>query len=234
MRTIQERFKEHCIADSLIGNAIREYGVENFSVNTIEEIDNIDMLAEREIYWIETLKPLYNVSKGGQLGRADCVLVKHKNNLSKYILVRCDEYKNNRSNYIHVTENKIVVTNNYTSKNVLIDKTEYQNNKGLYTVIGLGTVVVFDIYENKFVRIHKDIYNMDTARYIHYRTGKVSVIDTNGSSVTITIDEYHNKDLYTTHLSNKVYVTNNDGKFISCNEYNNNKDLYIKQCHQIK
>lgn len=65
VRTIQERFKEHCIADSLIGNAIREYGVENFSVNTIEEIDNIDMLAEREIYWIETLKPLYNVSKGG-------------------------------------------------------------------------------------------------------------------------------------------------------------------------
>lgn len=49
-------------------NAMRHYGMTNFVIELIETVDSIELLSEREIYWIETLKPKYNSHKGGTGG----------------------------------------------------------------------------------------------------------------------------------------------------------------------
>ncbi|MBE8953258.1 MAG: GIY-YIG nuclease family protein [Quinella sp. 1Q7] len=38
-RLLEQRFAEHAKADSLIGNAIRKYDRENFSIEVLEECD---------------------------------------------------------------------------------------------------------------------------------------------------------------------------------------------------
>jgi group I intron endonuclease len=58
-------------------NAMRHYGFINFEIELIETVDDEKILNEREIYWIETLKPKYNSHKGGtggsKPGRPDIV-----------------------------------------------------------------------------------------------------------------------------------------------------------------
>ena len=75
VRSIQDRFKDHSHQayrpenDSRpICRAIRKYGIENFSIEQIEEVEN-DLLNEREIYWIQEFQTYgkngYNATKGG-------------------------------------------------------------------------------------------------------------------------------------------------------------------------
>ncbi|MBR1397428.1 MAG: GIY-YIG nuclease family protein [Selenomonadaceae bacterium] len=71
-RELEERMKEHqrnsrpCYID----RAIKKYGIENFSVEVIEECDILDELNEREIFWIRELNCKYsngyNLSDGGK------------------------------------------------------------------------------------------------------------------------------------------------------------------------
>lgn len=74
-RTIEERFRDHSYQayasenDSRpICRAIKKYGIENFKVDQLEEVDN-SSLNEREIYWIHELQTYgeqgYNATKGG-------------------------------------------------------------------------------------------------------------------------------------------------------------------------
>lgn len=51
-----------------IHNAMRLYGAENFEIELIESVSDHSTLNEREIFWIEKLKPHYNTHKGGQGG----------------------------------------------------------------------------------------------------------------------------------------------------------------------
>jgi hypothetical protein len=44
---------------------MRKYGTENFHIEIIEETDSPN---EREIFWIETLNPDYNMTRGGDGG----------------------------------------------------------------------------------------------------------------------------------------------------------------------
>lgn len=71
-RTISIRYKEHLrhkdYLDQPLYRAFRKYGIENFSINQIEECDNA-ILDEREIYWInyyQTYKDGYNATAGGE------------------------------------------------------------------------------------------------------------------------------------------------------------------------
>lgn len=71
-RTIEERFKEHCkdykkrdLEKRPLYSAMKKYGIENFSIELVEETDNPE---EREKYWIEyygSFKNGYNATVGG-------------------------------------------------------------------------------------------------------------------------------------------------------------------------
>ena len=67
--SLSQRMASHRYADSVIGNAIRKYGWENFSVEVLEECDTKEELNEREIFWIAALNCKtpngYNRSDGG-------------------------------------------------------------------------------------------------------------------------------------------------------------------------
>lgn len=75
-QTLEERFKEHC-RDSFkercnkrpLYDAMNKYGVENFIIEELEQVENEVELDEREIYWIQELQTYgssgYNATKGG-------------------------------------------------------------------------------------------------------------------------------------------------------------------------
>lgn len=74
IRTLKERFKEHKKlrnkSNAPIHVAIKEYGVENFYIEMLEECDSQEMLNEKEKYWISYYRNLdnnilYNIQKGG-------------------------------------------------------------------------------------------------------------------------------------------------------------------------
>ena len=72
--TIQERFSLHCRDSRKIVyekrplyNAMKKYGIEHFNISLIEECD-LDILEDREQYWIEYYDSYYNgynATKGG-------------------------------------------------------------------------------------------------------------------------------------------------------------------------
>ena len=55
-RSLEERFSEHCKANSLIGRAIRKHGVENFCIQRIDVAENELELFEKEIDYIDYFK----------------------------------------------------------------------------------------------------------------------------------------------------------------------------------
>lgn len=77
--SVEKRWKEHvldsrkdCLLNRPFYNAIRKYGIDNFIVETIEEV-NDNLLEEREIYWIDYYQSYvhfpnskgYNMTLGG-------------------------------------------------------------------------------------------------------------------------------------------------------------------------
>ena len=82
--SIQERWREH-ISDSKkercekrpLYDAFNKYGIDNFQIEKIEEVENDDIACEREIYWIEQLRTYvgftdcngYNATLGGDSKR---------------------------------------------------------------------------------------------------------------------------------------------------------------------
>ena len=75
-QTLEERFKEHC-RDSFrercnkrpLYDAMNKYGIENFIIEELEQVEDETKLDEREIYWIQELQTYgsngYNATKGG-------------------------------------------------------------------------------------------------------------------------------------------------------------------------
>jgi group I intron endonuclease len=68
----ERRFKEHFYEDTYIGNAMRAHGIENFTIEVIEECETREQLNEREIFWIAELDCMapkgYNCTTGGEGG----------------------------------------------------------------------------------------------------------------------------------------------------------------------
>jgi len=52
----------------LLKRAIQKYGRNNFQKEVLEYCETKEELNEREIFWIEKLKPIYNIAKGGSGG----------------------------------------------------------------------------------------------------------------------------------------------------------------------
>ena len=67
-RSVEQRFREHCKADTYIGNAIRKYGVENFILETVDIAIDKQGLIKKEMEWIKELETFgkgYNKTNGG-------------------------------------------------------------------------------------------------------------------------------------------------------------------------
>ena len=102
-RTVQIRWSEHSRPSRLklklpLYRAFLKYGIENFSVQEIEECDN-SILDEREIYWIDyfnTYRKGYNCTEGGEGGKKtykediDDIIERYINGEGLYYL--CKEY----------------------------------------------------------------------------------------------------------------------------------------------
>ena len=82
--TIEKRFKEHCndskkerCGKRPLYDAMNKYGIENFTVEKVEEVENDEIASEREIYWINKLRTYigfndcngYNATLGGDSKR---------------------------------------------------------------------------------------------------------------------------------------------------------------------
>lgn len=77
IKSLKERWRLHKFcsmhpekyADTRLSRAIRKHGLENFTIEEIEKCENLDLLNEREVYWItfyNTIKTGYNVLHGGK------------------------------------------------------------------------------------------------------------------------------------------------------------------------
>lgn len=76
LQTIKKRFQQHCNDSKKeqfnirpLYRAMQKYGIQNFSIMCLEEVQDISQLAIKEIYWIEKLGTYgangYNATKGG-------------------------------------------------------------------------------------------------------------------------------------------------------------------------
>lgn len=73
---IEERFRKHCnevfrerTSKRPLYDAMEKYGIENFIIEELEQVEDSSILGEREIYWIQELQTYgsngYNATKGG-------------------------------------------------------------------------------------------------------------------------------------------------------------------------
>ena len=72
IKSIDYRFRKHKELALRGGGyklhaAIKKHGVDNFSVELVEECSSEDELNDREIFWIDELRPHYNLCVGGSI-----------------------------------------------------------------------------------------------------------------------------------------------------------------------
>jgi group I intron endonuclease len=72
IKNIEYRFRKHKEMSIRGGgyklhNAMRKYGTENFNIKILDTATNLEQLNEKEIHYIDTLKPYYNILPGGQI-----------------------------------------------------------------------------------------------------------------------------------------------------------------------
>lgn len=103
---VQKRWKEHRrtfnenkMTTTVLQKAFHKYGFENFSFEIIEECEP-DKLNEREIFYIATLKPEYNMNEGGTGNKGYVVTDEIKRVLSNYGRKQWDSYDTETRNRI--------------------------------------------------------------------------------------------------------------------------------------
>lgn len=110
-RSIEERFSEHCKADTVIGEAIRKYGVDNFMRYEVDKAQSKNELSELEIHYIHrfgTLKNGYNCTIGGDGVKYDDDVVEVSLNKKQEHFVRYVEKENEKSIDINNGANMVV------------------------------------------------------------------------------------------------------------------------------
>jgi group I intron endonuclease len=71
---IETRFYHHKYnsqkrkSQTYLHRAMRKYGIDCFSILRIDEANTLQELNQKEIYWINSLSPQYNMTKGGEGG----------------------------------------------------------------------------------------------------------------------------------------------------------------------
>lgn len=84
---IEKRFLQHSKANSPLGQAMRDCGLENFTIEVIERCENQNELNEREKFWIKKLNCKiqngYSIASGGQY---DCKIKKISTNKKAFTM----------------------------------------------------------------------------------------------------------------------------------------------------
>lgn len=69
IKEVEQRIAEHLSTKSIIGNALRKYGLQSFDIFIMDLADDNEILNEKERYWIKTLNCKvpngYNLTDGG-------------------------------------------------------------------------------------------------------------------------------------------------------------------------
>lgn len=137
--SIEHRFKQHIKRssepkkyNSHLYEAMRKYGVENFFIEIVEEVNtSLDDLYEREKYWIKYLDARntfigYNIDEGGRGGDVIHLLSKDKRDEinNKIRLQNLGKHQSRETINKRVEKNKDrkVVTKNNITKHVSIDE----------------------------------------------------------------------------------------------------------------
>ena len=117
-------------SSSIISRALIKYGYSNFSLEILEYCD-VSILLEREQYYIDHLKPNYNIAKiaGSTLG-----------------IPRTEEFKENlrqiRKGKVHTEETKLLMSMNRSGvNNPMYGKKHSEQSKDLIRISKLGRVV---------------------------------------------------------------------------------------------
>lgn len=109
-RSIEERFSEHCKANTVIGEAIRKHGVDNFMCYEVDNAQSKNELSELEIHYIHhfgTLKNGYNCTIGGDGVKYDDTVEVLLNKRQEHF-VRYVEKENEKSIDINNGANMVV------------------------------------------------------------------------------------------------------------------------------
>ena len=156
LSTIEERFKQHCYDKTKrayekrpLYNAMNKYGDKYFHIELIEECD-IELLAQRECYWIEyynTYHNGYNATKGGdgrQLYDYNLIVELYQSGLLiKEItdIIGCDRFVvKNALNLVEIDSFTNMVTKSskpiaaYTLDNILIRQFNSQSDAARWLI----------------------------------------------------------------------------------------------------
>lgn len=160
---IERRFEEHCRKSSglVIDKAIQKYGKTNFDFEILEKCSNdLDVLNEKEIYWIEKLKTFsdktqYNCTKGGD-NRGHVIGSTQSDNTRNKISSKVCGEKNGRF-MISPT----------------ISKNGFVNGKQQYVLNYLGKVIArsHSIEKLEYIRDYEDWDNLNVPKVTLIKDG---------------------------------------------------------------
>ena len=87
IKNVDYRFRKHKEMSIRGGgyklhNAMRKYGVENFIIEILDTAKDLNELNEKEIHYIDLLKPYYNILPGGQIRLTESSIKKMQKSLT--------------------------------------------------------------------------------------------------------------------------------------------------------
>ena len=113
--------------------------------------------------------------------------------LDKHVQISSEEFFNNRENYIHSNENKVLV---YNENNEIIYISSEEYKMGNYKSIIRDTIPVKNKITGETLRIHKDEFDKNVYETFNYGMVIVYDIDKN-KSIRISKEHYYkNKEKY--------------------------------------
>ena len=152
--------------DCPLYRAIKKYGWDKFEISVIEKVDDILMLNEREVFWINELKPKYNIKEGGNCARG---------------------YKHSEDTKNKISETKKASKRNIGSNNPFYGKSHSEETKQKIREAKLGkkisnTSKMKEAYNPE--RFYKKVVNTNTLEVFNSVSDASKSIGVNQSSLS--------------------------------------------------